>query len=545
MWNPSWRYLLLGLPACVTTGVIMNEDWDTAGADTQVETDSPAAMGGLVSWYRGEDNATDEIGANPGTMKGRVGYANGKVGHAFSFDGAGFVEIPASASLDLGWDQASTLEAWVKPEGQSSVAMPVSIVKPFTFGVLSWHGSDLLRAHVHDGAAWRYREGDVHFLPGVWHHVVQVWDRTTLTLFVDGESTPLGPLTRGFVEARENAPATLGKWDLTPIRDEVFWFHGLMDEIRVYDRALSAAEVRSNYAIGGATDSDEPVDTDAQGDCAAGYVEGADADGGRSCYRLVTAALPWEAARDACRAERSELASIHSRDEVQFLFDWCMTTPGTNCWTGGNDRDVEGRWVWTDGTPWDAPDYWCCQEPDDAWGGQDCQMIWQNWDGAGPGSDETCSVAHPYFCERELGDTDVPIDTDPPPDRGGVYSGTIAFNVSHTSTTGDGWGGTCTVPITLTVTPEQAPFISGSASCSFGAPSHSAHLSVRLDEAPPSTGEFHGACSFTVTGSIEPVPCSWTGEFTGDDTLSGRATGRNGVTWVGHNETFTTTRIQP
>jgi hypothetical protein len=127
-----------------------------------------------------------------------------------------------------------------------------------------------------------------------------------------------------------------------------------------------------------------------------------DQPGSRFCYRLEQAQRDWGEALHACRQDGGDLASIHSQDEVQFLFDWCMTTYGTNCWVGANDLAVEGNWVWTDGTPSDYFDFWCCHEPDDAWGGQDRMMIWQNWEGQGPGSDETCSNQHPSFCKLVL-----------------------------------------------------------------------------------------------------------------------------------------------
>jgi hypothetical protein len=139
------------------------------------------------------------------------------------------------------------------------------------------------------------------------------------------------------------------------------------------------------------------------GECPLDYVEGEfrDQPGVRFCYRLEETASNWAGARDACREEGAELASIHSADEVAFLFQLCMNVDGTNCWVGGNDIAVEGQWRWTDGTTWGDFDFWCCQEPDDA-GGQDCMMIWQNWEGGGPGSDDTCSIPHPYFCKTVL-----------------------------------------------------------------------------------------------------------------------------------------------
>ena len=39
---------------------------------------------GIVSWWRGEGNAQDQTGSNPGTLQGGVTFGSGKVGQAFS-----------------------------------------------------------------------------------------------------------------------------------------------------------------------------------------------------------------------------------------------------------------------------------------------------------------------------------------------------------------------------------------------------------------------------------------------------------------------------
>src|SRR5881394_4022532 len=66
---------------------------------------------GLVSWWPGNGNANDLVGGNPGTITtqflGQVLFSEGKVGTAFDFRGANFVEIP---SIPL---NSFTLEFWL------------------------------------------------------------------------------------------------------------------------------------------------------------------------------------------------------------------------------------------------------------------------------------------------------------------------------------------------------------------------------------------------------------------------------------------------
>ncbi len=67
---------------------------------------------GLISWWRGETNANDEMGAHPGTLQGSTSFTNGQSGRAFSFDG-----VNGSVALGTWFNlQQFTLSLWVKPE---------------------------------------------------------------------------------------------------------------------------------------------------------------------------------------------------------------------------------------------------------------------------------------------------------------------------------------------------------------------------------------------------------------------------------------------
>ncbi len=62
-------------------------------------------IAGMINWWAGEDNANDSIGTNNGTLIGNLGFTNGKVGQAFSFNGSsGYVSIPNSATFNV-YDQ--------------------------------------------------------------------------------------------------------------------------------------------------------------------------------------------------------------------------------------------------------------------------------------------------------------------------------------------------------------------------------------------------------------------------------------------------------
>ena len=69
---------------------------------------------GLISWWPGEGDANDIVGANNGTLVNGVSFVLGEVGQAFSFDGeSSYVSIPDSPSLDS-FTTSITIETWIK-----------------------------------------------------------------------------------------------------------------------------------------------------------------------------------------------------------------------------------------------------------------------------------------------------------------------------------------------------------------------------------------------------------------------------------------------
>jgi hypothetical protein len=222
---------------------------------------------GLVSWWPGEANANDIAGTNNGTFINGAAYDAGEVGIAFSFSGAGnTVMIPASASLDVGKGGGFTVEAWIKTS--DTVAGPIIEWAPNggvngTFGVHFWVNESAvgaLYANLFDTA------GQSHFLQSaggvvtnnVFQHVALTYDRTSGSgrLYANGvlvTETPLGDFT-----PVTNPDVYLGyRPNFVPFGP--FSFAGDIDEVSIYSRALTTAEIQSIYAVGSAGKCTTPV----------------------------------------------------------------------------------------------------------------------------------------------------------------------------------------------------------------------------------------------------------------------------------------------
>ena len=102
-----------------------------------------------------------------------------------------------------------------------------------------------------------------------------------------------------------------------------------------------------------------------------------------SCYFVVPASASsqqidlwtWVQARDQCRSmgSQSDLLSIHTLAEFQFVRDWLHKADWRRLWVGLNDRDNEGVYVWSDGSPVHEDGLnWRPNQPDNYKGTENC-----------------------------------------------------------------------------------------------------------------------------------------------------------------------------
>ena len=226
---------------------------------------------GLVSWWPGDGSANDIVDLNDGTLQNGATFAPGKVGQAFSFDGTGAVVVADNANLNL---QRFTIDAWVFPEradgGADSILnkeadVPLALediqyeiairgsgfpgegsipVGNFVFFIGGISGlPDEWRGWVDGGAALPLNE---------WSHVALSFDGTTASAYVNGT------LTRTIGDLSGSVPVTSGPLKLGSRSAPVFdidpnlAFNGLIDEVEIFDRALSDSEIRDISNAGSA-----------------------------------------------------------------------------------------------------------------------------------------------------------------------------------------------------------------------------------------------------------------------------------------------------
>ena len=215
---------------------------------------------GLVAAYGFNEGTgttiTDGSGnGHTGTIAGAAWTTQGRFGNALSFDGVNdWVTVTSTALLNL--STAMTLEAWVFPTTTSGVRD--ILIKEGTGADIynlyarNWRGQP--EANVLVGGTNRTAEGAA--LPAnTWTHVAGTYDGTTLRLFVNG-------LPAASIAASGSIATSSG---VLRIGGNSLWgefFQGTIDEIRVYNRALTQAEIQADLTtpVGGSTpDTTPPV----------------------------------------------------------------------------------------------------------------------------------------------------------------------------------------------------------------------------------------------------------------------------------------------
>ncbi len=199
---------------------------------------------GLVSWWRAEGTALDEVGTNNGALVNGATFAAGKAGQAFSLDGvAALVQVPSSPALSFATNAPLTVELWAYRTGSATSMHFVG--KRNACGLNNADINYQMGFNMSFGEGLFFGDGlgneavtGLDMPMNVWTHLAGTFDGSTYCLYVNGvlkgtQAGTLGP---------PNTAALLigGSADCEK-------FAGLIDEVSIYNRALSAVEIQVIY----------------------------------------------------------------------------------------------------------------------------------------------------------------------------------------------------------------------------------------------------------------------------------------------------------
>jgi len=253
-------YSVEGIPLATYTGLIDDiQVYNHMLSDEEVQwlyehpgqihcTPAPT---GLVSWWRAEGDAKDFWDGNHGTLQNGVTFAAGKVGQAFNFDGENdYISVPDYPSLN---PSSITVNAWVFSNNSPGTYAPTIVQKNDYRGYtleLTIDSSQVkfwvkLEKTNPSWTNWVGSPGG-NLTPGIWTHVAGVYDGMAVSLYMNGQLTGSTPEVATIVHSTSELNIGRNSYETRP------FFKGLIDEVEIFNRALSADEIVAIYNAGSA-----------------------------------------------------------------------------------------------------------------------------------------------------------------------------------------------------------------------------------------------------------------------------------------------------
>ncbi len=219
---------------------------------------------GLVGhWTFDDGDVTDTTvedvhGDIVGTILGLPQVVPGKIGDALEFNGiddAIDLGSPADGSLDFGPDGDFTFMAWVKVS-ELPAAGQSTIVSKGDRGsnprILFKINATQIFTTIKEGGTGINVTSDRAIVDGQWHHLTFLADRDEATrLYVDGILDTEGEPSIG-ANVNTTSPMYIGASVREGPQTRRF-FKGLMDDVAIYNRALTVEEILQNISRGGCT----------------------------------------------------------------------------------------------------------------------------------------------------------------------------------------------------------------------------------------------------------------------------------------------------
>ena len=213
----------------------------------------------MVSWWGGDGNPNDIQGTNNGTFLAGT-YAPGEVAHAFHFDGVDdAVRITDNPSLRL---SQFTVDMWVRLDAPSLVTKDIitkGVVGPITSEDpgKNFNYAIFLLANGTVDAGFEDQDGTNHFASsisqlatGVFYHIAVTYDGTAVQLYVNGVLE--GVHVTSATPDLSSVDVMIGNSVKDPGHNPSDVWQGLIDEVEIFNRALSPGEVEAIYNAGSA-----------------------------------------------------------------------------------------------------------------------------------------------------------------------------------------------------------------------------------------------------------------------------------------------------
>ncbi|MCF7972633.1 MAG: LamG domain-containing protein, partial [Phycisphaerae bacterium] len=240
--------LAIGVDGSGASGMILIDDITLHNTPGEIVTPTDPGTNGLVAHYTFEGNANDVSGrGNHGTVVGNAQYAAGAIGQAVSLDGATYIDCGNSA--DFAMTDQVTMAVWMNNPGFVNEWEAIMARGEDSYRMARNDFANVIEFGM-NGPAGGWFAGTVTVDDGEWHHVACVYDSAMAYIYVDGVEDVSVARTGAF--GVSTASLFIGENSGATGRQ----FGGMLDDVRIYNRALSAGEAL--WLAGGTTSIEIP-----------------------------------------------------------------------------------------------------------------------------------------------------------------------------------------------------------------------------------------------------------------------------------------------
>jgi len=249
-------------PAIVCILIVLSFSADSFADTAKTQHGCDIIKDGLVAWYQFGGDSQDKSGnQNHGVAEGNLTYIAGKMGKAAKFDGRlGYITVPHHDNLNL---QNMTLSAWVYDYYHPPYG-PLGTSLILCKGM--WSFNDEQKRQFEFSSSYGFNIGFAHFglfnsktqqweilysedtIPvNQWKYIAVTYDGHSQKIYIDGKLNNSRDAVISVFIPKNLAPLTIGAGFRDDNDQPLNAKNGLIDDLRIYNRALSDSEIKQLY----------------------------------------------------------------------------------------------------------------------------------------------------------------------------------------------------------------------------------------------------------------------------------------------------------
>ncbi|MBL7215044.1 MAG: C10 family peptidase [Phycisphaerae bacterium] len=236
------------------TKIKFSQPWDSVNCIDYIKISSIDTQEGLVTYYKLDGTlgpVVDELANNDGVNNGAIRGVAGKIGNAFEFDGSSsWVESSLNAGITGNSDW--TISFWMYTDNplfsHNIISLGAYGTSFTTVGIAPGQTATELFVNLWESPDYNGGEGNEWFdvgidLTGSWNHIAATYNGANLEFFVNGVSKKIKAAALNLADDKIYIGGRTGGYN----ESVNLYFDGWIDEVRIYNRALSVSEVQYLY----------------------------------------------------------------------------------------------------------------------------------------------------------------------------------------------------------------------------------------------------------------------------------------------------------